>query len=1109
MNKGKIIILIGIGILILVTGLVVAIHFAPVFTYCLLVMFIMSFGFIMTEGMLTHAANEFENRFWSGMAFFFACACVYSPDSPLRLRNVTALHLGVSIPIIFTFTYLVHIYDRHLRRMVLNKVPNIMKRIRSADFSNMQNRLNAQQKLNMLREHLETIDHIWLSSTFQNIFLLPQVLQIEHNIITIFEEVPEEQLNFIITKVQLGRIFYKVKDHKIARRFNRTKLLELLAVTRQKELGVYAKAMLLHALQVMKLSAHPLCEMYVKNIILSTKEDSLSDLKCITDSKGDIYSMHKLIFEDIHDKSIQQEILNYILLQARIQQGHNTIRSKKGKKRSRLAWKKIVSDVDDTLTCSGGSYPAGVDTSYPKKAVYPGVLAFYRELDLGVAGDEEWSESLQGNLVFLSARPHVYKDMSEHVTYDKFTLLQQTRGLYTSPSLLAGDLQTGSRFILKDDMEPLAENKFRKLTEYIALYPEYSCIFIGDNGQGDARMAEMALDSAQYRRNLKRIYIHEVIPLQRTHVKEASLKRRHSTSPIVYFKTYVEAAIDAYKNNLILLTGLRRIMMESLADYEYLSVDDWKRCELLDSSSSSSSATGEPSRRPNSVGRRRKVANKLASYQLTSEPKCDAALRAINTALSWGNEVLASGGLPPTRLLKYKSRFKIGACVKTPYGKAIVVRFRPSDGMYEVLMQWDVTGQHKPVTGFFQFCSLQLLAAAPSAVPPVGQVPLLNSIAYNPTLTSSGGGSASVASRDRSNSRASSATLPSVSELPQSLSSSKNMTPPRSIAARVLTTLQTIPTALGFLPRSDSLVSTVSVASSVGGGGGGGGGGTVRSEMKPPLPQSQQKSTLSSSSEDPGHSPQRRNSFGSIGSGPSGIGDGYSDSSLSRFPEATVIMAQRVTALSPDVSPARLAAYPTVVGFVVPSNHSNSKSHSGPVPMDLFNRPFPGIHSNSRLQNKQQHSGSAIVAHWGLCWTPYGIGRPVDYRHKDDMVVIQIESAHTSALIMTVYIPRTRVVQLTLSLSTAHRLPSQQAQFVMRRQRGYSIDTPSQSLSLRSSRIEYSSEIHETSHILDDSFSSGGHSLLDPASRLVGGVNHPPSYNSAAPASSSYDDDEL
>jgi hypothetical protein len=66
------------------------------------------------------------------------------------------------------------------------------------------------------------------------------------------------------------------------------------------------------------------------------------------------------------------------------------------------------------------------------------VIAFYKELDLGIVGDDEWDNSRLGNLVFLSARPHVYKDVSENVTYQKLRRLQVTRGLHTSPSLLAG-----------------------------------------------------------------------------------------------------------------------------------------------------------------------------------------------------------------------------------------------------------------------------------------------------------------------------------------------------------------------------------------------------------------------------------------------------------------------------------------------------------------------------------------------------------------------------------------------------------------------------------------------------------------------------------------------
>lgn len=43
----------------------------------------------------------------------------------------------------------------------------------------------------------------------------------------------------------------------------------------------------------------------------------------------------------------------------------------------------VVSDIDDTLMCSGGFWPAGRDTRYPKRCQYPGALTFYSELDIG------------------------------------------------------------------------------------------------------------------------------------------------------------------------------------------------------------------------------------------------------------------------------------------------------------------------------------------------------------------------------------------------------------------------------------------------------------------------------------------------------------------------------------------------------------------------------------------------------------------------------------------------------------------------------------------------------------------------------------------------------
>ena len=43
----------------------------------------------------------------------------------------------------------------------------------------------------------------------------------------------------------------------------------------------------------------------------------------------------------------------------------------------------MVSDIDDTLVSSGGSWPAGLDKRLPHKCLYPGVLALYSQLDTG------------------------------------------------------------------------------------------------------------------------------------------------------------------------------------------------------------------------------------------------------------------------------------------------------------------------------------------------------------------------------------------------------------------------------------------------------------------------------------------------------------------------------------------------------------------------------------------------------------------------------------------------------------------------------------------------------------------------------------------------------
>jgi hypothetical protein len=92
-----------------------------------------------------------------------------------------------------------------------------------------------------------------------------------------------------------------------------------------------------------------------------------------------------------------------------------------------------------------------------------------------------------GNLVFLSARPHVYKDWSERGQYAHFMELSvaapDRQRMHTVPTLLPGDLSSGFEFIQKGDFRPLAQKKFESFKQFASLYPEFRHVFVGDNGQ--------------------------------------------------------------------------------------------------------------------------------------------------------------------------------------------------------------------------------------------------------------------------------------------------------------------------------------------------------------------------------------------------------------------------------------------------------------------------------------------------------------------------------------------------------------------------------------------------------------------------------------------------
>ena len=619
-----------------------------------------------------HHAQERENQFWTIFALLFSTAMFFANDSPIALGKWNPSLGFFSVLLV---TYAMHIWDRMVHRREMSRYVHVSMGSRHAclngwisdpcSFSQVSIRrtgtassslttlkslgIPVEDQLMCINACLADIDQLLIPSTLNNFINLRFVMSKEREIITIFEECDARALNYLVSHVKLGLLFYKIKDHRNFASRHRTELIQMLAVDRLPILTVMSRVIVLHALQLMKLRANPRAESWVRNVILNTHQDDLSDLKTLTDAKGDYFCMNKLIYDDIKSETTRQDILTHIRKEATLQQHHFLMGTKK--KRVLLqSWRKVLSDVDDTLCSSGGSYPAGIDKRYAKKVVYPGVLTFYRELDLGTQGPIEWPENRVGNLVFLSARPHVYKDVSEKMNFAKFEKLRfkadGRQGLHTTPSLLAGDLASGTEYMMRNDLEPLAAKKFDNFSRYVNIYPEYHHVFVCDNGQGDVRAGELMFDAFPY--EFEALYVHVVKDISKTHGYAPDRWREKGFKPC-FFRTYPEAALDAVRRDppLMRVSGLRRVCLEAFQDFIHIEPKNW------------SSMKQKADRRQ----------------------ELNQSLQQVNDFLSCIRQELVP-------LIEAEQLWSIGAKVRTPYGIARIQGFDPIHDLYEVELDW-------------------------------------------------------------------------------------------------------------------------------------------------------------------------------------------------------------------------------------------------------------------------------------------------------------------------------------------------------------------------------------------------------------------------------------
>lgn len=623
---------------------------APIFCSCIAALFYVLYCFISNESSEIHHAQEFENRFWTALAALFAMASIFVKDSPVCFGD---RHPGLGMFVMLLVAYGAHAWDRTVHRKNMSRpVSGSLRRGASAAQSLVKLTalgLTAEDELERISLAMANIDQLLLPSTINNFINTQFILKNEREIISVFEEAQPKMLNWLISNVKLGLVFYKVKDHRNYQGKHRTELIELLAVDRVSVLTIHSRVLLLRALQLMKLPANPRAEHWVRNIILSTHQDDLSDLKTMTDSGGDYFCMNKLIFDDIRSETVRQDILCHFKKEAAVQQAHMDMGTRKARLRMQKGWRKILSDVDDTLTSSGGSYPAGIDRRYNKKVVYPGVIGLYRELDLGVHGADECPKNT-GNLVFLSARPHIYKDMSEKHNFAKFQKLRDREGvdgrggLHTIPSLLAGDLTSGREFMMTNDFGPLALKKFDNFKRFVSIYPEYRHVFVCDNGQGDVRAGEMMHD--QFPRHLDGLFVHVVQDIQKTYGFDAERWRKKGLlAKTCFFTSYPDAALYAatVRPPFIRMSGVWRVCQDAAHDFKVIQPSQW-----------------------------------------SSESQKRDRRHDLNQSLWRCNQVLESHGMESVPLIESPRQWEDGEKVRTSFGIGIIKDFDPVWDLYEV-----------------------------------------------------------------------------------------------------------------------------------------------------------------------------------------------------------------------------------------------------------------------------------------------------------------------------------------------------------------------------------------------------------------------------------------
>src|SRR5687767_8370629 len=253
----------------------------------------------------------------------------------------------------------------------------------------------------------------------------------EERILAALRRASRESLNAALSQVDLDRLM-KAMDNRLIGPDHRTAFLTLLSRERLDALTIANRAALISALQRGPTTKPD--EEVIRDVIVGTRGAALTELKNAIDAGCEHRDLAQLVFSDLDKQRLREEVLAHISTEAASLPQRDL---------------KVLTDIDDTI------YANLKDRRYPKKTVYPGVRAFYDELDHGPDG-----EGRIGDVVFVTARPGERTGRIERATHGSLN----AHGLN-------GTVLSGHALALLSH-ERMAARKFRNVEQYALLFPE-------------------------------------------------------------------------------------------------------------------------------------------------------------------------------------------------------------------------------------------------------------------------------------------------------------------------------------------------------------------------------------------------------------------------------------------------------------------------------------------------------------------------------------------------------------------------------------------------------------------------------------------------------------